>query len=154
MTGNVLAFQFDMNGRSMELNLNGITHEDSLIQTAPGGNCTNWVIGHIVANRNALHKLLDLPPAWESGADRYDRESRPITGASEAEPLDALLERFRGSQAAVAGALGAMDEARMEAGADGGKPLGVQLAFLSFHESYHVGQLGLLRRLLGRDRAI
>ena len=29
-----------------------------------------------------------------------------------------------------------------------------QLAVFSFHESYHVGQLGLLRRLLGKKGAI
>ena len=32
--------------------------------------------------------------------------------------------------------------------------LGWRLAFLQFHEAYHAGQLGLLRRLLGKDGAI
>jgi len=154
MTGKVLAFQFDMNGRSTELNLEGVSHQDSLTQPAPGGNCVNWVIGHIVANRNGVHKLLGLPPTWDAGTDRYDRDSVPITDSADAEPLDDLLDRLRSSQAAFAGALETIDEARLTSAVDGGKPLGVQLAFLSFHESYHVGQLGLLRRFLGRDRAI
>jgi uncharacterized damage-inducible protein DinB len=154
MTPKLLAFLFDMNGRSMDLKMEGISHEASLKQPTSAGNCNNWVIGHIVANRNSLHELLGLAPAWDSGSDRYDRESRPITDPSDAEPLEALLDRFRASQVAVAGALGMMDESRLATPADGGKPLALQLAFLAFHETYHVGQLGLLRRLQGLDRAI
>jgi hypothetical protein len=39
-------------------------------------------------------------------------------------------------------------------------PGGVELdvahrtAFLQFHEAYHIGQLGLLRRIAGHERAI
>ena len=154
MTGKMLAIQFDMNARSVDLNTEGVTHQDSLFQPAPGGNCVNWVVGHIVASRNSVHKLLGLAPAWKEGADRYDRGSQPITDPADAEPLDIVLERFRASQTAVAGALEAADDADMSAAVDDGKPLGAQLAFLAFHESYHVGQLGILRRLLGRDPAI
>lgn len=32
--------------------------------------------------------------------------------------------------------------------------VGERLAFLQFHESYHAGQVGLLRRLLGKDGVI
>jgi uncharacterized damage-inducible protein DinB len=154
MTGKVLAFQFEMNGRSMELNLDGVSHEDSLHRPARGGNCANWVVGHIVANRNSVHKMLGLGPAWDSGTDLYDRESAPLTDWARAEPLDAMLERFRDSQTAVTGAFETMEDSRLAAADDEDKPLGLRLAFLVFHESYHVGQLGLLRRLLGRDRAI
>lgn len=154
MTRDVLAFQFEMNGRSMAMNATGITHADSLTQPSPGGNCCNWVVGHILASRNAVHALLKLPPAWDDATDRYDRNSRPMTDASDAEPLDGLLERLRASHSAIADALAALDDSRLAEPVEGGKPLGMQLAFAAFHESYHVGQLGILRRLLGRDGAI
>lgn len=35
-----------------------------------------------------------------------------------------------------------------------GNTRGRQLEFLQFHEAYHVGQVGLLGRLLGKDDAI
>ena len=29
-------------------NLEGLTHEESLVQPQPGGNCLNWIVGHLV----------------------------------------------------------------------------------------------------------
>jgi hypothetical protein len=34
------------------------------------------------------------------------------------------------------------------------RPRGAQLHFMHFHEAYHAGQLGLLRRIVGRPGAI
>lgn len=32
----------------LRLNVAGLTHEESLIQPRPGGNCLNWVMGHLL----------------------------------------------------------------------------------------------------------
>lgn len=32
----------------------GLTHADSLLQLPFRGNCLNWVVGHIAANRNTM----------------------------------------------------------------------------------------------------
>jgi len=36
----------------------------------------------------------------------------------------------------------------------GNKTVGNQLAFFQFHEAYHAGQVGLLRRLAGKEGAL
>jgi uncharacterized damage-inducible protein DinB len=46
-----------------------------------------------------------------------------------------------------------MTEEHLAASA-GKETVGDQLAFLQFHEAYHIGQAGLLRRLAGKDGAI
>jgi hypothetical protein len=181
MIDRMLAKQFEMNVRTMELNLDGVSHEQSLFRPQPAGNSVNWIVGHVLANRDAVHRLLGLDPAWGDGSERYVRGSEPITDPSDAVPLDSLLARLRVSQRAVAAALDAAGDTLLtaapqaqapqaqapqaqapqaqapQAQAPGGEdspPAGLQLAFLAFHESYHAGQLGLLRRLLGFAPAI
>jgi uncharacterized damage-inducible protein DinB len=154
MTGDLLLQQFDINRRTVSLNLEAVSQEDSVIQPPPGGNCINWVVGHILASRNPVHRLLGLPPAWaDDEAARYDRGSAPVTDASQAVDLETMTGLLEASQEALAGAMGAMADEDLGRTA-GDKPLGVQLAFLSFHESYHAGQLGVLRRLTGHPGAI
>jgi len=154
VTALILVRQFEYNQQTVKVNLDGISDEESMFQPTPGGNCINWIVGHITATRNAAHRLLDLPPAWaDDAAARYARGSQPITGAGEAIPLDELIGRYRSSQGVLTAALqSATDEDLWRA--VGGEHVAVQLAGLSFHESYHVGQLGVLRRLIGRAGAI
>jgi uncharacterized damage-inducible protein DinB len=154
VTGRLLAKQFETNHLTVNRNLDGISHEDSVLQPAPGGNCINWVVGHMLITRNSIHRLLGLTPAWEDEkVNRYQRGSAPITDAGAAVSLETLLERWRSSHQDVVDALmSASDEMLSEMA--GEEAVAIQLAFLAFHESYHAGQLGVLRRLTGRDGAI
>ena len=155
MIARSLLKQFEFNQKTLDINLEGITQEDSLRQPHPGGNCINWIVGHVLAGRNSIHRLLGLPPAWVSEpAARYARGTNPVTGAEDARPLDEMVDRLRASAAAITAALGSIAENRLSETSGGDDPAGVQLAFLSFHESYHAGQIGLLRRLSGRTGAI
>jgi uncharacterized damage-inducible protein DinB len=154
VTGQLLLKQLDIIRRTVDLNVEGISNEESVVQPAAGGNCINWVVGHILATRNSIHRLLDLPPAWDDEATaRYGRGAAPVTDASEAVPMETMTSLLGASQEAVARALDAMSDEQL-ARVAGDQPLGVQLAFLSFHESYHAGQLGLLRRVAGHPAAI
>lgn len=154
MTASIFVRQFEYNHQTATVNLDGISHEESLIQPAPGGNCINWIVGHIAATRNTAHRLLDLPPVWADAATaRYSRGSEPITGSGQAQPLDDLIERYQSSQHVLVAALQSATDEDLSRSV-GGDRVAAQLAGLSFHESYHVGQLGVLRRLIGRGGAI
>ena len=48
--------------RVVRLNVEGISHEDSLIQPQPAGNCLNWVIGHLVVAYQLVLPLLEQEP--------------------------------------------------------------------------------------------
>ncbi|HWM91270.1 MAG TPA: DinB family protein [Thermoanaerobaculia bacterium] len=149
-----LVYLVNFNAQAMGLNLEGITHEDSLVQP-PRGNCLNWVVGHLLVHRNKMLEALGEPPALPPGAlKRYDRGSEPITGdGPDVEPMERLLEGMASSKAKVV-------EAIQRAGDDalakpsGQSTVGKTLLVLSMHEAYHVGQMGLLRRIAGKERAI
>ena len=145
---------YDVNAYALEVNVKDLTHEESLLQPGGGGNCLNWVVGHIVANRNHIHALLGEAPIWgEEDYARFKRGSAPVRDAAGARPFEKLLEDFSKSQTQVRAGLERMTEAKL-AEAAGDETVGDKLAFLQFHEAYHVGQAGLLRRLAGKKGAI
>ena len=42
----------------VKMQTQGLTHADTLIQPHFGGNCLNWVLGHIVENRDRILELI------------------------------------------------------------------------------------------------
>ena len=159
MAGPFLDTIFRFSGRVLEMNAEGVTQQQSLSVPAGGGNCFNWIAGHILLYRNRVHQLVGIEPAWpdpESAA--YERGQGGLD-PDRALPLSILLERFGRSQQLLVPALGALDAAALAAPTEPSRrgelaTVGDRLAFLGFHESYHAGQTGLLRRTLGLAGAI
>src|SRR6266567_943099 len=46
----------------VRLNVEGISHKESLIQPQPAGSCLNWVIGHLVVAYQSVFPLLEQEP--------------------------------------------------------------------------------------------
>ncbi len=79
----------------VRMNLEGISHEQSLMQPKPGGNCSNWVIGHLVTVYNKVLPLLGQEPVDSAGdLNRYARGSPALTRASEAAQLGDLVHAW------------------------------------------------------------
>jgi hypothetical protein len=58
----------------------GVTHEDSMRQPVAGGNCLNWVVGHIMAGRSNVLAMLGAPTVWRyADAKPYLPGSAPFT---------------------------------------------------------------------------
>ena len=76
---------FEINHHAIKVNADGITDAEALIQPEPGGNCMNWIIGHILASREGMLRLLGEPTVLSPEmAERYKRGSAPITKANHA----------------------------------------------------------------------
>ena len=154
MSPNTLSQLFGIIHKTVTVNTEGLTHADSLTQPPGGGNCANWVLGHMVANRNVVMELLGEPAVWdENQSALYRRGSKAIVCDSDALPFDEILQDYYRAQAALMACLERKTEEDLGVPA-GDSTVGEQLAFLQFHETYHAGQLGLLRRALGRPGAI
>lgn len=149
-----LEMLFGYNHLTLHENIKGLSHADSLLQPYPGGNCLNWVLGHIVATRNHVLKLLNKEPILnEEEAALYKRGSPPVADGARALPLERLLSDLDLSQKLIVAGLKEASEADFRVLA-GNETVGRQLALLHFHEAYHTGQTGLLRRLAGKEGAI
>lgn len=154
MNANTLIKQFEFCRSTMGKTLENFTDEDSLFQPAGAGNCANWIAGHIIATRNGLHKVLGIDPAWPAAeSERYKRGTAPITGDAGARPLASILDLYSASQVILLEALDGLTDEGLTKNVDG-QTLAEVVAGFAFHESYHVGQLGLLRRMVGKEGVV
>ena len=149
---------------TMENNLihdqtNGLTQADTLIQPLPGGNCMNWVLGHLLESQISMLKALDgISPIDPVLLDRYKRESAPIKLHGEGVmTLQSLLEGHDTLNAAIVNRLSEMNEVDFEVEIQQGERKvirGWRVFFLHFHYTYHIGQLELLRQLAGKTEKV
>ena len=140
-------------------NLEGITPEQSLIEPVPGGNCLNWVIGHICNARNGMVKILrgagHLP---DEALEPYKRGGS--FSAESAVGLGMLVTHHAAMQQQIVDGLSELDTERYLLPApfspvdDPNETIGTLLTKMVAHEFYHAGQTGVLRRLLGLQGAI
>lgn len=147
--------------RVLVMNTAGISQEESLIQPHGGGNCLNWVVGHLVLVNDRILPLLGQKPVMgEETLRRYDRGSAELRDSGEALSLPMLLEAWdEGSKRLQAG-LASLPAERLEEKApfsprnNPEETLRSLLTILLFHQAYHTGQTGLLRRMAGKEGAM
>jgi hypothetical protein len=148
---NIIAHYFSLNHRIIHRQVEGLTHEDSLRQLPFRGNCLNWVLGHIVSNRNVALALLGEEPVWSDEVPaRYATGSAPVREGEDAARLEKLVADLDKSQERLDAALQRVSATDLS-DVEGGSTLGEQLAGLYWHEAYHTGQTEYLRQLAGKD---
>lgn len=157
-----LLVQIQFSGFALHRNVEGITHEESVRCPEPAGNCLNWVLGHLLLARQTwlaavLHAEPVLDPATMA---RYKRGSSPLTDGTLAMRFEDMLAAFDASQPRLLAAMAALTPGRLaekapfSPGNDPHETIGSLVAKLCFHEGYHAGQTGVLRRLLGHPGGI
>jgi len=133
----------------------GISNEESVIQPPVRGNCMNWILGHILTERNFVLKLLgDEPVFTQAETERYQRESDPVTGFSDGLPFDQLMAKLEFSQQLIEKGLKEITLERLAEMDQAGTrkdPVGAIIAYIHWHETYHTGQFELLRQLAGKN---
>ena len=134
----------------------GITDAESLLQLPFAANCLNWIVGHIVSQRNMALEVLGQPPVWdETTQARYQTGSAPIRDGGDARPLAQLLEDLDRTQQCLAAALGSIAEADLERMVEnmwGVKTAAEHLTGFHWHETYHTGQLDILNAFIAAQR--
>jgi uncharacterized damage-inducible protein DinB len=151
-----LAEAFALNLRILKMQADGLTHQETLLQPPARGNCLNWVLGHLAANRDRVLRLLgETPELGEPEAERYSTGSEPILENGEgALHLTRLFEVLEAGQAAIDAALRSTPAEELEAEVQVGERrmrVRQRLFGLYFHDTYHTGQAELLRQLSGKD---
>ena len=116
------------------------------------------MLGHIVATRVNAIQLLNQAPVWDKEiAGVYQRGSEPLRDGSNAQPLEKIVADLERSQNRLVAGLAAVSEPELSAPSPDksiAETVGEMLFVLQFHEAYHTGQTGLLRRMAGHERAI
>jgi len=135
----------------------GLGHADSLVQPPFQTNCLNWTMGHLAENRDLILRTLGRPPVFsEAQVARYGYGSQPVTcQGADVVPFEDLLAAFERAQEEIAQGLRevtpeALAQKTKFAGRD--MTVGGQIFFLYFHETYHAGQLEMLREMIVAQR--
>lgn len=142
----IIAESFETVSSFVRANLDGMNADDVTKPSGEGGTNAQWVLGHIVYWRSHVAGMLGGPRLWGEG--EHD-EFRGTTKGDAPDSLPRTFNQLREDFDAVTEQLmttldGASDEAEA-----------LEMAsFLTLHEAYHAGQLGLFRRIAGLSGAI
>jgi uncharacterized damage-inducible protein DinB len=154
-----LAAQLNVSQMAIKRNLEGVTPDESTVKPQGGGNSANWIVGHIVVARHRLLTVLgEKGLLSEENIATYTRGSSGSVTSGLA--LESLVDAFHRSQPLLVARLQRLTDAELTTKSPMNSPagpdasLGAALAAMVFHEAYHIGQLGIVRRLLGKSGAI
>ena len=136
---------------SIKMQIEGLTHADSMKQLPFPANCMNWNIGHIMVYQEEYLGAID----GKSSADAnefaiYGAGSEPLKDSEKAIPLDTLIERLDTSAARLKTAFLSLPAEKLNEPhqSHAGNSLDDYLLFyVVFHEAYHLGLLEILREL-------
>lgn len=134
----------------LERNLEGLTDELAVRRPGPAAASPAWLLAHVYMTRRLILKLLEMPQPKEE--DLGTSGFRGSDGETVQVPFSELVRRFRATDELMKQAFMAVtDWERPSKNPDTGaeQPLEQTIAFLHMHESYHIGQIALGRKLLG-----
>jgi hypothetical protein len=152
----LLADHFALSLRSIHRQTDGLTHADSLLQLPFRGNCINWTLGHLLLCREEVLELLGAPRLFSTEAfERYEEGSAPILKDEPGviymeELLEMLDEHARDFTELLVNTSEETYATEVQVG-EKRRTLAGRVLFYFFHESTHVGELGILRQLAGKD---
>jgi uncharacterized damage-inducible protein DinB len=149
-----LAVIFTVNDGLITRALDGMSEDELWQRPSERGNPMFWLLGHIVHTRGGLLRMIgdDFRTGWgdafHRGAALRPRAQYPSFAEIEsvrAQVRERLLPR-----------LAAMTEAELAREGVGvplpaAKTVAERIGFLAMHDSYHVGQLAILRKMLGHS---
>ena len=145
---------FRINFNVLRFSFKDITEELALINPPPAGNCINWILGHILVSRDNVLELIGqerfLTPEQ---SDVYRRGSTGNNSESYMK-LSQLQPLLKKTPKRIKEGLEGLTTVDLAEVGEREESLSYRLTFLHFHEAYHCGQIGLLRRLVGLEGVI
>ena len=149
-----LALIFKLNNNLIARSLDGLSDEDVWRQPSGSGNPIGWIIGHLTETRAGL--LGDMGRPFDCGWSRAFQRGSALQGQTGYPARAAIEAAWKGTHAAMRDAFANVTADRLAAPVSRRPVPGVEsladlIAFCGFHESYHVGQVGFIRKQLGHS---
>jgi uncharacterized damage-inducible protein DinB len=129
-----------------------VTDGQAMRRVVPQVNSMAFLAAHLIDTRHELLSILGAP--GENPVRTHLANARSIDDVADLPTLAELLSAWRQVASAIDQRLTMVDDAMLDAPSGrrfpGGDPSTVgALAFLVQHDSYHIGQLAMLRRVHG-----
>jgi len=136
----------------------GLTDDELWQRPGDHSNPIYWLVGHITWSRNALLRLLGGELVAMPSAKLFERGVQ-VAPRSEFPPFADLYASFKNVNAALKARMEVAAESDLVAKAGYDFPIPDKsvrgaVAFLTFHDGYHVGQIAYLRSWLGKGQLV
>lgn len=145
--------QFDLHTRLFNNVLEGISDPDTNSRANEHVNHVKWLAGHLTSTRFSFKRLAELEENDPYG-DLFGH-GKAIDPDADYPSIDDIQENWNLISGKISDALGNLSAEALEANAPkvpiGEGKMGDFLDFLMHHEAYHIGQMGILRKFLGKD---
>jgi hypothetical protein len=146
-----LALIFKLNNNLIARSLDGLSDEDVWRQVG-SGNPIAWIVAHLAETRAGL--LTEMGSPFDCGWSRMFQRGSMLQDRAGYPSRQDIERAWKGTHAAMREAFMALSAKRLEAATSrrpvpGVESLGDFIAFCGFHEAYHVGQIGFIRKQLG-----
>ncbi len=151
-----LAERFAFNDRFLDQITTGFTEADWLARHGQA-NHAQWLLGHLASTRRWALRLLGQIADTAEWEQHFGQNCPPTPQGDDIAP-ELLREAFLKNGEHLRRYLAGLDEEHVGAPfrkfPDGSSTVAGGVHFLHFHETYHLGQIGLLRRLQGKPGLI
>jgi hypothetical protein len=136
--------------------VDGISHAESVLQLSFDHNCMNWILGHIVTNRSHMLETVGAAHAWrEEVRVFYHQDTQPVTPESESVQFETLISYLDESVELLEATLDDVSEEWLEENHSnyrGEKSRHAHVTSFHWHESFHIGQLEILKAFIESKR--
>lgn len=152
-----IAQNFSTGDSLFERAMSGVSNEHMHTRYDERGNSLLWIAGHITTSRYGVARLIGLPDKCPFG-ELFARNA-PIRSHDEYPSAKEIELAFKEMSGKLMDRFEELMPEDLEMEISEGYPLPKNdvlhaISFLAFHEAYHIGQMGLVRRLLGYDALV
>ncbi len=152
-----VAQSFELNSDLLNKAVAGIPPEQWLVRPGNKSNHLLWVAGHLVNSRASAIKLLG--GSWSVSWRELFKRGAPLLEANQYPQVADVIATWQQTSAELATAFAQAAEDALSREPLQGVPtfdgkLSGNVAFLSFHETYHIGQAAFIRKWLGYDQIV
>lgn len=148
---------YELHNRLIHRFAEGISHEESILQLPFEHNCMNWILGHIVTNRSHVLETVGTAHAWQEEVRAlYHQDTPPVTLESPSVPFENLIAYLDESIDLLKVVLENVSEGFFEelhGNYRGEKTRYTHVSSFHWHETFHVGQLEILRSFIMSRRS-
>jgi uncharacterized damage-inducible protein DinB len=150
-----LKAQFDLQTRLFNNVLAGVSDADSNTRNNENTNHIKWVAGHVLNSRVNMMNKMTGSEADTTYAAQFAR-GVPLDLNATYPSIEEIISRWNDAAPAISERLIQIPEDTLDAKAPVPGPIADEsfrglLAFLISHESYHIGQLSVLRKMAGKE---
>ena len=150
-----LKAQFDLHTRLFNNATTGISEDESGARKSEHINNMKWIAGHLLNTRlGNLSKIAGLAPD-ESYNAQFGRGNSYDPNATYP-PIDEIRAKWQATADAIGNGINNIPEEVLATKSPVQAPIADDTmlglaAFLVSHEAYHIGQLGMLRKMIGKE---